>query len=79
VWEWLRDLLDATAQQYGIGVVLVILFICGLLWMLHRSYMARLNDKDAEIQRLADANKEMLTKVLKRPISSTVSKRGKRE
>jgi hypothetical protein len=28
--------------------------------MLQRSYTARLKDKDNEIQRLADANKEML-------------------
>jgi hypothetical protein len=48
-----------------------------LLVMLNRSYMARLKDKDDEIQRLADANKEMLAIILKNPLSSLPS--GKKD
>ena len=68
--DFIIELLREAAKQYGLGFVLILLVISGLLYMLHKSYMARLADKDTEIQRLADSYNQLLTKVLQKPISS---------
>lgn len=69
-WNLFKEAIQAALQEYGAGVVLLILAIFYFQLKLQQSWKSRLDDKDKEITRCARAKERLEKIVLKSRLSS---------
>lgn len=71
-----KNAIGAALQEYGAGVVLLILGIVALFIMHERLWQARLKDKDKEIARISAQRRRLEEVILKRRLGTGLDEEG---
>ena len=69
--ELLRTIVEEILARYGPFAALLIVLFIAHVFLMHRLYGARLQDKDSEISRLATERNRLQDLILKRRLTST--------